>query len=100
MRDVRAVGILKLYSQQDSSGEIILMICKLSDEFHVAGRTECSRLFIHNIGMQFIVRSVASRSTHSFDGCKLQMLDDENELSMEKYWKRLDQINVSSARKG
>lgn len=49
-RLVRAVKILQLYQQRDSKYDIILVICKRSDNFLVAGKIKCSKLFLQNIG--------------------------------------------------
>lgn len=63
------------------------MIWKLNDDFIVAERIKCSKSFVFNIGMQFIIASVTSGSIHLFDECDIQMLKDFFQLSMEKYWK-------------
>lgn len=67
----RSIVASQLHVRTNTEGTNVLLICKLSDDFLIAGEEKYSKVFLHQLKTRFDVGKMSTRRNHSFSGCDI-----------------------------
>lgn len=96
----RVFGVSQLFVKRDTSGNITMILAKVTDDLLIAGEPAEIRRFIEHIGERFPISKAIIDSGIKFNGCDItQGLDGTISLSMENYMSEMTPIDISPERK-
>ena len=96
----RIHGLSQLFTQRDSTGRIILLVAKVTDDFLVRGSVAAIDCFLSKLRKRFLVGKVVVDSQFYFNGCEIEQDTEGNiKMSMICYVERLKAIALSRIRR-
>ena len=96
----RVHGISQLFIRRDTSGNVQLLIAKVTDDFLLGGTHASMKHFTELLKQRFDVGKVIIDDKIHFDGCEIAQDDVGNiTLSMTRYLERLIPIELSRTRR-
>ena len=91
----RIHGLKQLFTQRDSTGRIILLFAKVTDDFLVGGSVAAMDCFLSKLRKRFIFGKVVIDSRFPFNGCDIEQDAEGNiKMSMIRYVERIKAIAV------
>lgn len=83
----RATAVSQLYLQRYAKDAVVLLICKLSDDFLITGEEMYCKKIFYQLKLRFKIDRISTGHRHSFGGCEIVVGEDGITISMEEYWK-------------
>lgn len=91
----RAITVSQFHVRTDTDGTIVLLLCKLSDDFLIGGEREYPKEFHHKFKTRFNVRNISAGRNRSFCGCDIIIDDEGATTATDDYWRRIRKIDLS-----
>lgn len=79
----RAIAAWQLHVRTDTDGTIVSLICRLSDDFLIAGERQYSENFLHHLKIRFDVGKISAGRNHSFGGCDITVDNEGITITMD-----------------
>lgn len=96
----RIRGASQLYIKKDRSGEIILIIAKVTDDVLMAGTLIAMKWLSRQMDKRFGLSKSTIDDTIDYNGCRITQDDDGSiTLDMTKYMQNIQSIDISRSRR-
>ena len=96
----RIIGLSQIFVERNTTGKVILIVAKVTDDFLIGGLVPAIKSFIYRMKLRFQIGKEVVDQKFLFDGCEIEQYKDESiKMSMHRYIDRINLISISRQRR-